>query len=195
MASPCRPYARAGYLGFARCTSAVKCVSYLLQAECRIVRVTLRGTAEICIVVCLVQWCVSLYPLNEVRVGQHHLAVCFKLGHTVDDVVTDLLARAARAIQYQYALAQPTDGMRTATVAVSGRFNVNSVGMIRRMASLNMGVILMPPEVVADEVNGGQLVPILPDWRGSPTTVYAITETRLLPAKTQRFIEFLRERL
>lgn len=25
--------------------------------------------------------------------------------------------------------------------------------------------------------------------------VYAITETRLLPAKTQRFIEFLRERL
>lgn len=88
-----------------------------------------------------------------------------------------------------------TNGKKTASVAVSGRFNLNSVGMIRRMASLDMGVILMPPEVVADEVKDGQLVPILPTWRGNPTTVYAITETRLLPAKTQRFIEFLRERL
>ena len=29
----------------------------------------------------------------------------------------------------------------------------------------------------------------------TPIPVYAITETRLLPAKTQRFIEFLRESL
>ena len=36
---------------------------------------------------------------------------------------------------------------------------------------------------------------MLPQWQASPITVYAITETRLLPAKTQRFIEFLRERL
>jgi hypothetical protein len=32
-------------------------------------------------------------------------------------------------------------------------------------------------------------------WHGAPMPVYAITETRLLPAKTQCFIEFLRERL
>lgn len=31
--------------------------------------------------------------------------------------------------------------------------------------------------------------------QGPPIPVYAMTETRLLPAKTQRFIEFLRERL
>jgi DNA-binding transcriptional LysR family regulator len=34
-----------------------------------------------------------------------------------------------------------------------------------------------------------------PQWQASPVSVYALTETRLLPAKTQRFIEFLRERL
>lgn len=33
------------------------------------------------------------------------------------------------------------------------------------------------------------------NWRGSPITIYAMTETRLLPAKTQRFIEFLQDRL
>lgn len=87
------------------------------------------------------------------------------------------------------------DGKSTLEVEVGGRFRLNSVGMSRRMATLNMGIILIPKEIVADDVTTGGLKRILPQWRGSPTTVYAITETRLLPAKTQRFIEFLRDRL
>lgn len=88
-----------------------------------------------------------------------------------------------------------SNGDSNMKIQVSGRFNLNSVGMIRRMATLDMGVILMPEEIVADELKQGKLERILPDWSGSPTMVYAITETRLLPAKTQRFIEFLRDRL
>ncbi len=54
----------------------------------------------------------------------------------------------------------------------------------------------MPEEIVADDLaEGGKLRQIMPRWHGTPMSVYAITETRLLPAKTQRFIEFLRERL
>jgi DNA-binding transcriptional LysR family regulator len=87
------------------------------------------------------------------------------------------------------------DGKRTTTVPVSGRFALNSVGMIRRLATLDMGIILIPHEVVADDVAGGKLRRIMPAWHGTSTPVYAITETRLLPAKTQRFIEFLKERL
>ncbi|MDR3095723.1 MAG: LysR family transcriptional regulator [Paraburkholderia sp.] len=87
------------------------------------------------------------------------------------------------------------DGKRTAAVAAGNRFVLNSVGMIRRLASLDMGIALLPREVVADELASGALRPIMPEWHGTPTPVYAITETRLLPAKTQRFIEFLRERL
>lgn len=87
------------------------------------------------------------------------------------------------------------DGKRTATVPVSGRFLLNSVGMSRRLATLDMGIILMPREIVADELASGKLRQIMPEWQGTPMPVYAITETRLLPAKTQRFIEFLRERL
>jgi DNA-binding transcriptional LysR family regulator len=83
----------------------------------------------------------------------------------------------------------------TVKVSVSGRFALNSVGMIRRLATLDMGIILMPEEIVADDLTGGRLRRVLPQWHGAPTPVYAITETRLLPAKTQRFIEFLRERL
>jgi DNA-binding transcriptional LysR family regulator len=80
-------------------------------------------------------------------------------------------------------------------VAVGGRFQLNSIGLIRRLASLDLGIAVLPEEIVAEDVAQGRLRRILPDWEGPPTPVYAITETRLLPAKTQRFIEFLREHL
>jgi DNA-binding transcriptional LysR family regulator len=87
------------------------------------------------------------------------------------------------------------DGKRSTTVTVGGRFMLNSVGMMRRLATLGMGITMMTEEIVADELASGKLRRILPQWHGAPKSVYAITETRLLPAKTQRFIEFLRERL
>lgn len=88
-----------------------------------------------------------------------------------------------------------SDGTQTVSVSVGGRFTLNSVGMIRRLATLDQGIVLMPEEIVADELERGRLRRILSGWQGVPLPVYAITETRLLPAKTQRFIEFLRERL
>ncbi|SDE84063.1 LysR substrate binding domain-containing protein [Variovorax sp. CF079] len=72
---------------------------------------------------------------------------------------------------------------------------VNSVGMFRRLATLDLGVILLPEEVAAEDVVAGRLRRVLPGGQANPTPVYALTKTRLLPAKTQRFIEFLQERL
>lgn len=80
-------------------------------------------------------------------------------------------------------------------VAVGGRFQLNSVGLIRRLAALDQGIAVLPAEIVAEDVAQGRLRRVLPDWEAPPTPVYAMTETRLLPAKTQRFIEFLKERL
>lgn len=87
------------------------------------------------------------------------------------------------------------NGTRTAKVAIGGRFVLNSVGMIRRLATLGMGIILQPEKILAEDLAQGRLRRVLPEWRGVPLPVYAMTETRLLPAKTQRFVEFLRERL
>ena len=53
----------------------------------------------------------------------------------------------------------------------------------------------MPEEIVAYDLVIGQLIRVLPKWQDPPAAVYAITETRLLPAKTRFFIEFLREHL
>lgn len=87
------------------------------------------------------------------------------------------------------------NGKKTAKVAVEGRFTLNNVGMVRKLATLDMGIILMPEEIVADELKNGTLTRILPEWYGAAQPIYAMTETRLIPIKTQRFIEFLRERL
>lgn len=65
--------------------------------------------------------------------------------------------------------------------------------MMRKLAVLHQGIILVPEEIVSEEVTRGTLIPLLIGWKGQPITIYAMTETRLLPAKTQRFIEFLRE--
>ncbi|EJL85649.1 transcriptional regulator [Herbaspirillum sp. CF444] len=81
----------------------------------------------------------------------------------------------------------------TVEINVGGRFHVNSVGMFRRLATLGLGVVLLPKEIAAEDVMAGRLRQILPEWQGNSIPVYAITETRLLPAKTQRFIEFLQE--
>ncbi|MET3135051.1 DNA-binding transcriptional LysR family regulator [Oxalobacteraceae bacterium GrIS 1.11] len=79
-------------------------------------------------------------------------------------------------------------------VKVGGRFSVNSVGMIRRLAELNMGIAALAEEIAQEGVAHNQLKRIMVDWQITPITVYAMTETRLLPAKTQLFIEFIRDR-
>ncbi|NYT22198.1 LysR family transcriptional regulator [Alcaligenaceae bacterium] len=83
----------------------------------------------------------------------------------------------------------------TLEIAVGGRFQANSVGLIQRLATFDQGVAILPEKIVGDDVAHGRLRRILGEWEGPPTPVYAMTETRLLPAKTRRFIEFLREKL
>ncbi|AEI82709.1 transcriptional regulator protein (plasmid) [Cupriavidus necator N-1] len=87
------------------------------------------------------------------------------------------------------------DATKTIEVAVGGRFLLNSVGMIRRLATLDLGIAVLAEAIIGDDVANGLLRRVLPQWQATPIPVYAMTETRLLPAKTQRFIEFLRERL
>lgn len=87
------------------------------------------------------------------------------------------------------------NGAATAEVKIGGRYVLNSVGMFRKLATLDQGIILLPRAAVAEDLEAERLQQVLPDWHGKPQPVYALTETRLLPAKTQRFIEFVQDRL
>lgn len=86
-------------------------------------------------------------------------------------------------------------GLNKIDIDVRGRFTLNSVGMMRALAVNHQGIALLPEKIVAEDLASDRLRRILPEWQGSPVSIYAVTETRLIPAKTQRFIEFLSSRL
>ena len=85
------------------------------------------------------------------------------------------------------------DATEAIEVTVGGRFQLNSIGMMRRLAAFDLGIAMLAEEIVADDLAAERLRRVLPQWQATPVAVHAVTETRLLPAKTQRFIEFLRE--
>jgi DNA-binding transcriptional LysR family regulator len=75
------------------------------------------------------------------------------------------------------------------------RFSLNSASMIRRLASLGAGIAVLTDVSAQQELSAGTLRRVLPEWEVGPFAVHAVTETRLLPAKTRIFVEFLTERL
>lgn len=85
-------------------------------------------------------------------------------------------------------------GAASFTARVSSRFKANSIAILRQLSVEGLGIVNLPARVVAAELAAGSLRNILPDWQGSAMSIHAVTETKLLPAKTQRFIEFLKER-
>ncbi|WDZ75201.1 LysR family transcriptional regulator [Ensifer adhaerens] len=80
-------------------------------------------------------------------------------------------------------------------VSVGGRFTVNNVGMMSALAVNGQGIALLAERIAGDDFAEGRLKRVLPAWEGTSVSIHAITETRLLPAKTQRFIEFLQEQM
>ena len=83
----------------------------------------------------------------------------------------------------------------TAQTAAESPYAVNSMGMLARMAVHGLGVAFVPAMAAEKYETEGRLKRILPDWHGQSVPVYALTATRLLPAKTKCFIEFLRNRM
>lgn len=86
-------------------------------------------------------------------------------------------------------------GTQTCEIAPAGRFRSNNVALTRRLAEQDMGIVFLPERAVAEALAAGRLVPLLPEWSGPPQAIHAVTETRLIPARTQRFIDFLGEHL
>jgi DNA-binding transcriptional LysR family regulator len=82
-----------------------------------------------------------------------------------------------------------------AVVAAEGSFRANNIGLLRKMALQGMGVAALAEALVSGDVGAGRLVRVLPEWAPPAIPVYALTETRLLPAKVRVFIDFLIQNL
>lgn len=82
-----------------------------------------------------------------------------------------------------------------ARVKLHGRLILNSIGLIRRLAVAGAGIALLPEDMCRDEVQSGQLAHVLKGWGAPPISIYALTSSRLMPAKTRVFLEFLKAQL
>ncbi|MEN4918028.1 LysR family transcriptional regulator [Achromobacter spanius] len=79
-------------------------------------------------------------------------------------------------------------------VSAPHRYCVDDAGMAERLAVLGAGIAALGGDMGA-RIRAGELASVLPRWSLSPIEVHAVTETRLLPAKTRCFIDFLADYL
>lgn len=80
-------------------------------------------------------------------------------------------------------------------IHADGSLFSNSLGFTLRLGLQGLGVVALPHMVVDSAVKAGALVRVLPDWELMPIRVYVLTTTRLLPAKVQAWIGFLKNEL
>lgn len=81
------------------------------------------------------------------------------------------------------------------TLPIQGKLLSNSPGMNARLAIAGLGIAVLPDVVAREAVMNGKLQKILPQWRSVEVPIYAITATRLIPIKTQVFIDFVAEKI
>jgi DNA-binding transcriptional LysR family regulator len=86
-------------------------------------------------------------------------------------------------------------GDRTEEVAVHGPVQVNAPGMVLRLAAEGLGIAAADEIMASGLVATGQLSRVLPDWSIRPVSVFAVTATRLRPAKTRLFLDFVQASL
>lgn len=83
---------------------------------------------------------------------------------------------------------------RIETVRVSGRFAVNSYGLIRVAALLGGGVARLPRFMIDPDLLSGRLVEVLGDYRLTPTPIYLVyPQRRHMPHRNRVFRDFVVE--
>ncbi|TDQ57451.1 LysR family transcriptional regulator [Mesocricetibacter intestinalis] len=86
-------------------------------------------------------------------------------------------------------------GKESCQLEIQGNYKMNNWGLALNLALNGLGIGLFPHRLAAPFVAQGRLLHLLPQWQGSAIPVYALTETRLLPAKVQYFLDFLKQQI
>ncbi len=88
-----------------------------------------------------------------------------------------------------------SNGKEVRRIALKCPFVANSLGMIRMLVISGAGIGMLDEAMVAQDVKQGRLVRVLPHWSLDRIPINAVTASRLMPAKTRVFVEFLAKRL
>jgi DNA-binding transcriptional LysR family regulator len=84
---------------------------------------------------------------------------------------------------------------RSVTIETHGHFCADSVDSTHVAARAGLGIALLAPWGVTDEVAAGLLVPVLPGWRAEPRDVHAAWPgSRSLPRRVRAVLDILVEK-
>ncbi|WP_052213951.1 LysR family transcriptional regulator [Belnapia sp. F-4-1] len=84
---------------------------------------------------------------------------------------------------------------RTVTLETHGHFSADSVDSTHAAARAGLGIALLAPWGVMEEVEAGMLVPVLPGWRAEPRDVHAVWPgSRGLPRRVRAVVDILVEK-
>ncbi len=86
-------------------------------------------------------------------------------------------------------------GRKRVSVSVSGRAAANHPTMLRRMTVLGMGVSILDELLVVEDLEAKALQRVLPEWSPPLVPVWAVTQSKMLPAKTRLLLECLRDHI
>lgn len=111
------------------------------------------------------------------------------------DLANHVLCMTQGAINHQEVLLTLHRGDEKVELRVEPRFTMNSVGLSRLLAVMGTGISVLDVGLARQDVAEGRLRRVLPAWSLAPVQIHAITESRLLPARTRLFIEFMKTRL
>ena len=82
---------------------------------------------------------------------------------------------------------------RSEIVQVGGTFVANNRGLLQQLALRDQGIAITAHDWVQDDLTAQRLMHVLPDWSPPSAQAYAVTTTRLLPAKVRVFLDCLVE--
>ena len=74
-------------------------------------------------------------------------------------------------------------------------YSVNSMRLLKELVMQDAGIAMLSERMMRDDIAAGRAVRVLPGWCPPDVPVYALTETRLLPAKTRVFLDYLGAKL
>lgn len=80
-------------------------------------------------------------------------------------------------------------------VPVSGKFSINHISMLHQMALQGMGIVPLSIHTQEKKARSERLERVLPEWAFNPMPLLALFPSRMMPAKTRVFIEFVKQSL
>jgi len=82
-------------------------------------------------------------------------------------------------------------------IVVEGRVTANNMGLLSDFVSLGMGIAPLPVYAATQGriSRDHSLRRVLPEWSAAPMPLYAVFPSRIMPAKTRAFMDFIVPRL